>query len=399
MPLLSRSVTCLALACTEMDPLLPYAERYRAHLLDNILPFWQQHSLDREHGGCFTCLDREGRLYDDRKYVWLNGRAVWTFSRLHRTLEPRPEWREFATSCLQFLRRHAYDEQGRIFFSLTRDGKPAFQQRKPYSAVFVSLGLIEYARAFGVEQYLQEGADLFWKIRAWVDDPERLGRPLYGGKPMSQLADIMVIALLALELAEATNDPRYDEQLDWCVRQVWHHFDDKLGTLRENAPIPQDTPEGRFFCSGSVAEVGWFLLHVLERRPDNNTRDMLLGAIERAFDLGWDPEFGGLYYFQDLDNRPMLTLEADMKLWWPHTEATYACILAHKMTSDSKWLRWLERMDVYAFAHYPDPKGLEWFGYCDRRGNLTSTLKGNNYKGAFHIPRFLLFSVQRIAGK
>ena len=212
-----------------------YAERYRTHLLERILPFWMEHSLDRDNGGYFTCLDREGRVYDDRKYVWMNGRAAWTFSRLYRTFEPRPEWRDFATSCIGFVRRHAFDPQGRVYFSLTRDGKPAFQQRKPYSAVFVALGLIEYARAFGNSQYLQEGMDLFWKIRGWVDDPEALGRPLYGGKPASQLADVMVIALLALQLAEVSDDLRYARQLDWCLKQVWHHFDSRLGTLRENA--------------------------------------------------------------------------------------------------------------------------------------------------------------------
>ena len=381
--------------------LQPYAERYQKHLLENILPFWTTHSLDREHGGYFTCLDRAGLVYDDRKYVWLNGRAVWTFSRLYRTLDAREEWREFATSCMEFLRRNAYDAQGRVYFSLTRDGKPAFQQRKPYSAVFVALGLIEYARAFAKAEYLQEGIDLFWKIRGWVDDPEALGRPLYGGKPASQLADIMVIALLALELAEVSDDPRYAEQLDWCLRQVWHHFDERLGTLRENAmPDAQrafeQTPDGRFFCSGSVAEVGWFLLHVLERQPDNRTRDMLLHSIKRAFEIGWDEEFGGLYYFQDLDRRPLLSLEANMKLWWPHTEGIYAAIVGHDLTGDDCWLDWLDRFDRYAFSHFADAEGLEWFGYCDRAGKLTSTLKGNHYKGAFHIPRSLLFSVQRI---
>lgn len=381
--------------------LQPYAERYQKHLLENILPFWTTHSLDREHGGYFTCLDRAGLVYDDRKYVWLNGRAVWTFSRLYRTLDAREEWREFATSCMEFLRRNAYDAQGRVYFSLTRDGKPAFQQRKPYSAVFVALGLIEYARAFEKAEYLQEGIDLFWKIRGWVDDPEALGRPLYGGKPASQLADIMVIALLALELAEVSDDPRYAEQLDWCLRQVWHHFDERLGTLRENAmPDAQrafeQTPDGRFFCSGSVAEVGWFLLHVLERQPDNRTRDMLLHSIKRAFEIGWDEEFGGLYYFQDLDRRPLLSLEANMKLWWPHTEGIYAAIVGHDLTGDDCWLGWLDRFDRYAFSHFADAEGLEWFGYCDRAGKLTSTLKGNHYKGAFHIPRSLLFSVQRI---
>jgi N-acylglucosamine 2-epimerase len=124
---------------------------------------------------------------------------------------------------------------------------------------------------------------------------------------------------------------------------------------------------------------------------------MLLGAIEKGLEIGWDEEFGGLYYFQDLEQRPMLTLEADMKLWWPHTEAIYATILAYRLSGESKWLRWLEKLDAYTFSHYPDATGLEWFGYCDRRGNLTSTLKGNNYKGAFHIPRCLLFCVQRIA--
>ena len=376
-----------------MTALQPYAERYREHLLQNILPFWMTHSLDRERGGFFTGLDREGKLYDTRKYVWMNGRAAWTFARLHRTLEPRAEFREFSLSCLEFLRKHAYAPDGTIYFSLTREGAPAFQQRKPYSAVFVSLGLIEAARAFGNDQYLQEGVALFWKLRRWVDHPEELGRP---ASSMSQLADIMVIALLALELFETTGEARYADELAWCLKRVWLHLDEDRGILRENALVDRDTPEGRFFCAGSAAEVGWFLLHVLERFPDARTEAMLLDAIDRSLHFGWDNEFGGLYYFQDVEDRPMLQLESNMKLWWPHTEAMYAAILAYTKTRDAKWLKWLQKLDQYTFATFPDPQGQEWFGYCDRRNTPTSTLKGNNYKGVFHVPRFLLFSMQRI---
>ena len=60
-----------------------YAERYRTELLDRVIPFWLSHSLDREHGGYFTCLTREGNVYDTRKYLWLQGRAVWMFSKLY----------------------------------------------------------------------------------------------------------------------------------------------------------------------------------------------------------------------------------------------------------------------------------------------------------------------------
>ncbi len=122
--------------------LAPYATRFRADLLDSVIPFWLRHSLDREHGGYFTGLDRDGTVYDTRKYVWLQGRAIWMFSRLYNQLEPRPEFLDAAKLGVGFLRSYARDELGRFFFSLTREGRPYFFQRKPYGAVFAMLGLL-----------------------------------------------------------------------------------------------------------------------------------------------------------------------------------------------------------------------------------------------------------------
>ncbi len=85
-----------------------------------------------------------------------------------------------------------------------------------------------------------------------------------------------------------------------------------------------------------------------------------------------------------------------MKLWWPHTEAIYALVLAYTKTHDPKWLEWLRKVDEYTYNTFPDPEHGEWFGYCDRAGKPTHMLKGNSYKGCFHVPRALLFSVQRI---
>jgi N-acylglucosamine 2-epimerase len=85
-----------------------------------------------------------------------------------------------------------------------------------------------------------------------------------------------------------------------------------------------------------------------------------------------------------------------MKLWWPHTEAIYALVLAHTLTGEERWLRWLDRVDAYSFARFVDPKHGEWYGYLDRRGEVALPVKGGSYKGFFHVPRALLFSVQRI---
>ena len=72
----------------------------------------------------------------------------------------------------------------------------------------------------------------------------------------------------------------------------------------------------------------------------------------------------------------------------------YGSVIALSGTREPRWLSWIERVDAYAFSHFADPEYGEWFGYCDRQGNLTSTAKGNNYKGCFHVPRMLLLSYQ-----
>ena len=58
------------------------AQLYKDTLLDNVLPFWEQNSIDWEQGGYFTCLDRSGKVYDTDKFIWLQNRQVWTFSML-----------------------------------------------------------------------------------------------------------------------------------------------------------------------------------------------------------------------------------------------------------------------------------------------------------------------------
>ena len=72
------------------------AIQYKDELLDNVLPFWLENSQDHEYGGYFTCLDREGRVFDTDKFIWLQGREVWMFSMLYNKVEKRKEWLDCA---------------------------------------------------------------------------------------------------------------------------------------------------------------------------------------------------------------------------------------------------------------------------------------------------------------
>lgn len=375
--------------------------RYRRNLLESVVPFWLRHSLDREHGGQWNCLTADGRVFDRRKYLWMQGRSVWMFSRLYNEVEARPEWLEAAHHILEFLLRHAMAADGQCYFSVTADGRPVFRQRKPYAAFFLALALIEYSRTGApCEGYIEQAKALFWRIQKWIADPSLLGRPAWdGAAPVRQLADIMVVASLAAELMGVDGDPRYAAILREAIAQAREHWRPELGTLLENLPLDgsdyRASPDTRLLCPGSALEVAWFLWHAMEALGEEDP-GFLLPVIAGSLERGWDREHGGLYYFVDAEGLPPLPLEAQHKLWWPHTEAIYALVLAWTKTGDRSWLEWLERVDGYSFRTFADGERGDWFGYCDREGRVTHDLKGGPYKCFFHVPRCLLFSLQRL---
>ena len=109
------------------DRITELANLYQSTLLDNVLPFWEQHSIDREFGGYFTCLDRAGGVFDQDKFIWLQNRQVWMFSVLCNRLEKRENWLEIARHGARFLADKGRDSAGNWYFALDRSGAPLIQ--------------------------------------------------------------------------------------------------------------------------------------------------------------------------------------------------------------------------------------------------------------------------------
>lgn len=214
---------------------------------------------------------------------------------------------------------------------------------------------------------------------------------------MTQLADIYVTASMALELFRATGEARWREPMRACLRDAAAHIDAGTGLLTEMAgPDLRQYPEGRLVCVGSIFEVAWILFGILDLEPVPELENRLFHAVEAALQFGWDQDCGGFYYFQDIEGRPTLQLEWSLKLWWVHAEAICALVHCFARSRDAKWLKWLELVDRYTFERFADPVHGEWFGYLERQGSPALFLKGNHYKGCFHIPRALWLSAEKI---
>jgi len=366
--------------------------KFEQELFENVIPFWEKHSPDPVNGGYFNCLDRDGYVYETTKHVWLQARQVFMFSKLYRAVEQRTAWLEMARSGVSFLRRHARRVDGRVFFSLTVDGKPVSLQRKIFSECFYIMALAEYSRAADDQSCLIEAQEEFARVWKWAFDWRQVGRPVFEGETASQNLAVPMILLNLIEVLADGDTNEYRQEIDDCIRRMLLHVDYERKVVFENiAPDGSfiNSCQGRHLNPGHAIEAGWFLQHWAQRLGREDISTNAIDMVRWSHDLGWDKEWGGLYYFLDYCCFSPSQLEWNMKLWWPHCEALYGHLLNYSITrSPEDWLRFMHTQ-TYAFSHFPDPAHGEWYGYLDRYGTATHRFKGGPYKGCFHVPRAL----------
>lgn len=377
--------------------LLGWQNRYKSDLTDDILPFWLEHGLDRENGGVYTCVDRQGRLMDSTKSVWFQGRCAYIYSFAYNNIAQRPEYLDMAKSCLDFIERYCFDTDGRMFFEVTADGRPLRKRRYVFSECFAAIAMSEYSIASGQKEYAEKALSLFKNIQRFINTPGILEPKYLPTQPSRGHSITMILINTAACIRRAISDPclgqQIDESLDALRRYFIHpEFKALLECVDPDGKLI-DTINGRVINPGHCIETAWFLLEEAKFRGwDKSITDMALQILDWSWEWGWDNEFGGIINFRDCKGFPAQDYSQDMKFWWPQTEAVIATLYAYEATGDSHYLEMHSLACDWTYEHLPDPTYGEWFGYLHRDGSVAQPAKGNLFKGPFHIPRMLIKS-------
>jgi N-acylglucosamine 2-epimerase len=384
------------------------AKLYQDTLLDNVLPFWAQNSIDREYGGYFTCLDRAGTVYDTDKFIWLQNRQVWTFSMLYNQLEQRSEWLKIAGHGANFLAEHGRDPQGNWYFSLDRAGNPLVQPYNIFSDCFAAMAFSQFARADGEAWAKDVAMQAYHNVLRRKDDPKGKYNKTYPGtRSLKSLAVPMILANLTLEMAwllpeaelDSPGETLRERVLDLAVQEVMNDFLDKDRGLMFEHVAPDgshvDCFEGRSINPGHGIEAMWFMMDIANRRQDPATLNQAVDVVLNILNFAWDERYGGLYYFMDADGHPPQQLEWDQKLWWVHVETLVALAMGYRLTGRTECWDWYQRVHEYTWTHFVDREHGEWFGYLNRQGEVLLDLKGGKWKGCFHVPRALFICWQQ----
>ncbi len=379
-----------------------YYELFRSELMDSCIPFWLKYGQDEKNGGVTTCLDRFGEIYSEDKSVWMQGRCGWMFSYLYNNIEKDPAYLKFAKSCIDFAKAHCIDPtDGRMYFTVTADGRPLRKRRYWFSETFYIIANAEYYMATKDEKYLAEAVKYYDFVldmyRDGSKDPFKITPKGYAEtRDTKSLACPMIILNVTsiMRDADVKREAYYTDVISGLIEDIKGFHNEELGAMFEcigaDGSFLFDSATTRVINPGHDIECSWFILEEGLKRGDKEIVAFAEKIFLEAFERGWDKEYGGILYFKDVLGKPVEAYEHDMKLWWPHNETVIASLMFYRATGKEIYAEIFEKTVAYAFEHFSDKENGEWFGYLRRDGKPTEPpCKGHTYKGPFHVMRML----------
>ncbi len=384
----------VTISVADKDAIAKYTALYKDELLQNVLPFWLHHSRDEKNGGFFTCLNRQGKVYDTDKFIWLQGRGVWCFASMYNNVKQNQDWLEMALCGAKFMEQFGRDENGNWYFSVTAEGKPLIQPYNIFSDCFATMAFAALDKAAPNKNYKKIALDTFENIIRRQHNWKGVYNKAYPGtRTLKNFSLPMILCNLSLELEHIIGKERVDSFIPTIINEVMNIFyQPESGLILENVYEDGsfcDSFEGRTLNPGHAIEAMWFIMDLGKRLQDEVLIKKACDIMLTTLEYGWDNEYDGIFYFLDIKNKPPLQLEWDQKLWWVHVEALVALAKGYAYTGNERCIKWFNKVHEYTWKHFKDKEYGEWFGYLNRKGEVLLDLKGGKWKGCFHIPRAL----------
>ncbi|QFU83624.1 AGE family epimerase/isomerase [Natronorubrum aibiense] len=366
------------------------------HQFRDVLNFYYPDCLDTAVGGYVAQLDeRDGHVYDTQtRHLVATARGVHNFSL--GVLADGPHWCRYAAEHgLQFLSSAHWDDDRQGYDWLLEGRTPTDRTRYCYGHAFVLLAAARALQAGipGARGEL-ERADRVLEDRFWDSEYE-----LYADQASSewdlaayrgQNANMHVCEAL-LAASEATGEPRFLERAYTVANRftrdvtqatdglLWEHYTADWEpdlSYNEDSPRHQFRPPG--YQPGHHAEWAKLLALLADHRSEPWLLERARELFDAAVDLGWDDEYGGLYYTVDADGEPIV---AD-KYGWVHTEAIGASALLSR--TDDDYLEWYDRLWEHARDHLINPRYGNWYERLTRTHERDGPNHGPAVEPGYH---------------
>lgn len=334
--------------------------------------------------------------------------------------EPVQEYIQHARKTYDFLENHVFLPNGACRFRLTREGEPIEEDVSFYADCFVVLGYTEFARLTKDRAVLEKALALFDHIERRLAAGQVRSEPYPVPAGYEAHGFSMILLNVSQELAGALEEAGHERAADLRQRssgymeKIMTAFCTEEGIILEVIPADgssdTETLLGRHVNPGHAIECMWFVITEAKKLGRDDVMEQALKVVRKSFELGWDPEFGGLLRYVDRNGgqprgrrmegdrrfEELVNDTWDLKLWWPHSEAVYTSLLCYSISGQTEFQEMYKTLKAYTFGTFPsaDPQIGEWVQIRNRDGRPADRVAALPVKDPYHILRNLLLAIQ-----
>jgi len=388
-------------------------QQIEQELREDILPYWMNQTVDREHGGFYGEVSNSNQINNDAaKGCILNSRMLWTFSSAFLMYHDA-RYLDVARHAYEYLLSAFWDNEfGGLYFSVDRHKQPVEAYKQIYNQSFGIYGLSEYYRATGNAESLTKAIELYRAVeerssdpvhggytdaftRDWQPTQEKYVSPerLHAVKTMNTHLHLMEAYT---NLARVWDAPELREKL----RHLIELFVEKIihpDTLHLKMYFTQDwRSQTDDITYGHDIEASWLMYEAAQVLGDEQIlkriTPVVLGMAERTLAEGVDNVYGGVY------NEKHGGKEIDReKVWWVQSEALVGFLNAYELTRRDEFLDAVSHIWDFTQRTLIDLQYGEWIWSVTEQGEpLLATPKAFTWKCPYHNGRACLESVARI---
>ncbi len=394
------------------------ARQLKTQLVQQVLPYWYDTAIDRQHGGYVLSDDAAKKAPPAaEKQLVTQTRMIWGFSHAHLKglSDGQRDYLKAAEQGYRFLLEHFYDrEQGGYFWSTDLAGKPLDQRKIVYGESFVIYGLVEYYRASHDKTALDKAMELYQVLQkrahdlkngGWFEHFQRDWTPILDPKAPVMVevggcksANTHLHLMEALtELYDATRDSAVKESLAEALKinMTWFYPPDPAKSAFHRQPDwqPVTAPSSAGLSYGHNVEFAWLMIRaekVLGREPSWRHFN---AHLEHALKYGYDHARGGLYN-RGFDNQPATDTD---KVWWVQAEMIAALTDGLQHRPNQEYSEALDQLLDFVLKYQANPSDGIWLDTVTAEGKPKVTAKAHNWKANYHDVRALVKYIEAFA--
>ena len=389
-----------------------FQKRVRSELYENIIPFWQKHTVDNEFGGFAGHVGRD--LVKDKhasKGLILNARILWTFAAMYR-FDADPKHLELAKRAYDYLNRYFWDTQfGGVFWQVDYRGQCVDDSKKIYGQAFYIYALAEYYLATKDAGALDRANEMFELIERHSFDKANTGYfeicnrdwtiaegARLSDKDMNEKKSMnnhLHIIESYTNLYRCQQKPKVKEGILGLIDNFTRHIIDRK-TFHFNHFFDELwRPKSDSYTFGHDIEGSWLLYEAAEilEKPalKKEVADIALKMAEVVRKEGLDKD-GGLLY----EGRQGKIINSD-KEWWPQAEAVVGFLNAYQLSGKEYFLQAALNSWNFIDRCIVDHEGGEWFMKVSRDGSPDlKDPKVSEWKCPYHNTRTCLEIIHRL---